>query len=90
MEEHVIEAHTLAANLQHSREELRRLLLPRGSTPRPPGTFPRSAVMRFLLNPQQRRLGMMLVGAALLLLRRGARGPLNWLQLLQPLLGARR
>jgi hypothetical protein len=92
MEEHVVnEAHAAVRSLQESREELRRVLLPRGPNPQmPPGHFPRSDIMRFLLNPRRRKLGVILVSAIFLLLRRrGGRG-VNWLQLLQPLLGLAR
>jgi hypothetical protein len=93
MEEHIVsDEHPLALSLQRSREELRRVLLPRGPNPhRPPGEFPRSAVMRFLFNPRQRKLGVTLVSAALLLIRRrDGRGMANWLQRLRPLFGAAR
>lgn len=93
MEEHVVnEAHAAVRSLEQSREELRRVLLPRGPNPHlPPGHFPRSNVMRFLLDPRRRKLGMFAVGAAWLLLRRrGGKGAVNWLQLLQPLLGLAR
>jgi hypothetical protein len=93
MEEHIVNdtEHPLAVSLQHSREELRRILLPRGPDMHiPPGQFPRSGVMRFLLDPRQRKLGIMLFSALLLLLRgRGIKGGLNWLQLVKPFLGAR-
>ncbi len=93
MEEHVVDrAQAAIRTLQQNREELRVLLMPRGPDMHiPPGHFPRSNVMRFLLNPRRRKLGMVMVGALMLLLRRrgGAKGGLNWLQFVQPFLAAR-
>jgi hypothetical protein len=92
MEEHIVGTELPAAiRLQQSREQLRRLLLPRGpGAHMPPGQFPRSAVMQFLLNPRQRKLGVVLFSAVFLLLRRRKGASVNWLQLVQPLLGMTR
>ena len=75
MEEHVVnDAHASVRSLQQSREELRRVLLPRGPNPNfPPGRFPRSTVMRFLLDPRRRKLGLALV-SAVIMLKRGRGG----------------
>jgi len=82
--------HPLALSLQRSREELRRVLLPRGPDMHiPPGHFPRSAVMRFLFNPRQRKLGVLFVSALLLFLRRRGGKGVNWLGLVRPFLAAR-
>jgi hypothetical protein len=93
MEEHVVNrAHAAVRNLQQNREELRTLLMPRGPDMHiPPGHFPRSNVMRFLLDPRRRKLGMVVMGALMLVMRRrgGAKGGLGWLQFLQPFLAAR-
>lgn len=92
MEEHVVnEAHAAVRSLQANREELRRALMPRGPNAHiPPGHFPRSDIMRFLLNPRRRKLGLLLVSATWMLFRRRAGKGLSWLQLLQPLFGLAR
>jgi hypothetical protein len=91
MEGHPVNEHPAALSLQRSREELRQVLMPRGPESRnPPGQFPRSAVMQFLLNPGKRKVGMLALSALMLLVRRrGAMAQLGWLQLLRPLFSLR-
>ncbi|HXC59399.1 MAG TPA: hypothetical protein VN645_08780 [Steroidobacteraceae bacterium] len=91
MEKHTVNEHPAALSLQRSREELRQVLMPRGPDSRnPPGQFPRSAVMQFLLNPRQRKVGMLALSALMLLVRRrGAIAQLGWMQLLRPLFSMR-
>jgi len=85
-----VREHPAVLSLQRSREELRAVLMPRGPESRnPPGQFPRSAVMRFMLNPRQRKLGMLALSAVMLLVRRGGIARLGWLQMLRPLLTLR-
>lgn len=67
-----MEAHTLAASLQRSREQLRAELF---STEDPQdliaGLVPRSAVMSFLLAPGRRGLVVAVLGAVLAMVGRG-------------------
>lgn len=67
-----MEEHALVASLHRSREELREVLMPGASSGRVlHGRFPRSAVMRFLLDSKKRKLVGTVLGA--LVLRRRSR-----------------
>jgi hypothetical protein len=89
-----MEEHAVARQLQQSREQIRELLMPGSSTGHAlPGQFPRSAVMRFVLDSRKRSVAIAAAGAVLGLMRRrkAASGGTRWPQLanlLVPLLGA--
>jgi hypothetical protein len=89
-----METHAVTTNLEESRARLRELLLPDPETGRiEADVFPRSAVMRFLLNPRGRRMAFTTVSALAMLARRsnGGAGLLPVLtQSLAGLLGTRR
>lgn len=89
-----MEEHAIARNLQQSREEIRELLMPGASTGHAiPGHFPRSAVMRFLMDSRKRGLAVAVLGTAFSVLRRKkSAGASRWPRIshaLLPLLGAR-
>jgi hypothetical protein len=56
-----MDPYAVAAKLEFSRLQLRALLLP-GQTQGTDDVFPRSATMRFLLNPRRRRLATTALG----------------------------
>lgn len=89
-----METHDVSANLEESRARLRELLLPDPETGRiEANVFPRSAVMRFMLNPRGRRMAFVAVSALAMLARRsnGGVGLLPvFTQSLAGLLGSRR
>jgi len=90
-----MEEHAVARNLQQSRDEIRELLMPGSSTGHAlPGHFPRSAVMRFLMDSGKRSLAVAALGAAVTLLgRRKSGGGSRWPHIsnaLLPLVGALR
>ena len=72
MEEHVLTRDTLSGRLEHSRAQLRAMLVPDPHTGRiEADVFPRSALMRFLFDP--RRRGMATAGIAALTMLAGRR-----------------
>jgi hypothetical protein len=72
MEEHAVTEHALTERLEHSRGQLRAMLVPDPQTGRiEADVFPRSAVMRFLFDP--RRRGMATAGIAALTMLAGRR-----------------
>ena len=89
-----MEEHAVARQLQQSRDEIRELLMPGSSTGDAlSGHFPRSAVMRFIMDSRKRSLAISAAGTVLGLLRSrsAAPGGRRWPQLsslLLPLLGA--
>lgn len=90
-----MEEHAVARNLQQSREQIRELLMPGSSTGHAlPGHFPRSAVMRFLMDSGKRSMAVAVLGAAVTLLgRRKSGGGSRWPRIgnaLLPMLGAMR
>jgi hypothetical protein len=63
-----METHAVTADLEESRDRLRELLLPDPETGRiEADVFPRSAVMRFMLNPHGRRMAFTAIGALAML-----------------------
>jgi hypothetical protein len=63
-----METHAVTADLEESRDRLRELLLPDPETGRiEADVFPRSAVMRFMLNPRGRRMAFTAIGALAML-----------------------
>ncbi len=89
-----METHDVTVDLADSRARLREMLLPDPETGRiEADVFPRSAVMRFMLNPRGRRMASAAVSAMAMLARRsnGGAGVLPVLtQSLVGLLGSRR
>ncbi len=69
-----MEEHVIAAELQHSRAQLRALLLPDPETGRiDADVFPRSAIMRVVMDPRRRRLATAGIAALSLLFGRRPR-----------------
>lgn len=81
-----MEEHAIALELQHSRAQLRALLLPDPATGRiEADAFPRSQLMRFVFSPGKRNLAMSAVSTALAMFagrRRAATGGGRWSQVL--------
>jgi hypothetical protein len=66
-----METHDVTANLEDSRARLREMLLPDPETGRiEADVFPRSAVMRFMLNPRGRHMAFTAIGALAMLAKR--------------------
>jgi hypothetical protein len=90
-----MEEHAVVRDLAQSREDLREFLMPGSRAGRPlPGHFPRSGVMKFLVDSRKRSAAVAVLSTAAALLFRGGRGPQSrWShvgQALLPLLGTRR
>jgi len=91
-----MEEHAVVRNLAQSREDLREFLMPGSKAGRPlPGHFPRSSVMRFLVDSRKRSAAVAVLSTAAALFFRGGRAPSQsrWShvgQALLPLLGTRR
>ena len=89
-----MEKHAVARQLQQSRDQIRVLLMPGSSTGHAlPGHFPRSAVMRFIMDSRKRSVAIAAAGAVLGLLRHrkaapGGTGAPKLANLLLPMLGA--
>lgn len=65
-----MEEHATVIRLQRSRARLRALLLGGARGAPEPDVFPRSALMRFVLDPEQRALAMTALGFVLRAIRR--------------------
>lgn len=65
-----MEEHATVISLQQSRARLRALLLGGARGAGEADVFPRSAVMRFVLDPDRRGMAMMVLGALLRAVRR--------------------
>jgi hypothetical protein len=63
-----------------SREELRRLILPHPGHDGQVEAFPRSAVMRFLMDPRKRRMAAAALSVGLMLLGRRHAAKAGWLK----------
>lgn len=68
-----MESHAVSSRLQENRERMRAVLLPDGADPGDAGSFPRSAVMRLVLNSRARGVAMSVLSVLLML--RGRRRP---------------
>jgi hypothetical protein len=77
MEEHAV---AVAASMDHSREQLRRLILPQPGHDGAVEAFPRSAVMRFLLDSRKRRMATAALSVGLMLLGRRHVAKAGWLR----------
>ena len=91
-----MEEHAVVRNLEQSREELREFLMPGSRDGHPlQGRFPRSNVMRFLVDTRKRHaaVAVLTTAMAVVLRRKKAPGQSRWSQVSQallPLLGTRR
>ena len=69
-----MEEHAVVEKLRQSREQIRELLMPGAASGRIlPGHFPRSAVMRFLVDSRKRGMAMTAVATAFAFFGRGRR-----------------
>jgi len=91
-----MEEHAVIRNLERSREELREFLMPGSRDGRPlQGRFPRSNVMRFLVDGRKRHAAVTVLTTAMAFLvrRNQSSAKSRWSNLgqaLLPLLGTRR
>jgi hypothetical protein len=91
-----MEEHAVVRDLNQSREDLREFLMPGSRDGRPlQGRFPRSSVMKFLVDSRKRHaaVAVLTTAMALLVRRNQAPGKSRWSNLSQallPLLGTRR
>jgi hypothetical protein len=79
-----MEEHAIAAELQQSRAQLRALLLPNPQTGRiEADVFPRSAIMRVVLDPRRRRLATAGIAALSMLFGRRKKSGSSWSEAVQ-------
>ncbi len=73
-----MEEHAVAANLARSRAQIRQLVLPpEGMHVRTGGTFPRSTVMRFLMDSGKRRMALGVATTLFMMLGRRRAAPVG-------------